>query len=77
MLTCIHVTDNNFQFCNPKYKIQYMNITIMIGEISLLSYRDVDFYADKKFMSVLAQIPINQTGRNIKVIFCYESLKVK
>ena len=52
-------------------------MAIMIGEINLLSYRDVDFYADKKFMSVLAQIPINQTGRNIKVIFCYESLKVK
>ena len=44
-----------------------MNITVMIGEINLLSYRDVDFYADKKFMSVLAQIPTNQTGRNKKV----------
>ena len=49
----------------------------MIGEINLLSYRDVDFYADKKFMSVPAQIPINQTGRNTKVIFCYISLKAK
>ena len=52
-------------------------MTIMIGEINLLSYRDVDFYADKKFMSVPAQIPTNQTGRNTKVIFCYISLKAK
>ena len=52
-------------------------MAIMIGEINLLSYRDVDFYADKKFMSVPAQIPINQTGRNMKVIFCYISLEAK